>query len=183
MLNATLLAMVWKAHNFKHKRQGIWLFLSGLFCFFAIDELFSVHEWLSPFFRSALGASGVFNFAWIIPYGIGVIFLAIFVIPIVWNLDHKVRFWFASSALMFVTGTIGVEMLEGWYLDIVNPQRDVVYFFLMTLEESMEMTGLVMMAYASLLLLQRECGGFSVHLPGIDNGPPSSNESDAGDGK
>ena len=179
MINAVLFLMVWRIYHVKNKTQGIWLILSGLFCFLAIDELSSFHERLAPYVASALGSSGIFYFAWIIPYGIGVVLLSILMIPIVWKFDQKTRFWFGLSAVTFVTGAIGFEMLEGWYSQIMNYEKDILYYCLMTCEESMEMAGLVMLAYASLLLLQKECGGFSVHFPTACSAPVYSSKLDA----
>lgn len=130
--------------------------------------------------HTALDASGFFSLAWIIPYGIGVISLTILMLPIIRKLDHKIRFWFSCSAVTFVTGALGLEMLEGKYLAETNTQRDAVYFWLMTCEESMEMVGLVVLVYASLLLLQEECGGFWVHFPAVCTAPLSSNKLNAG---
>jgi hypothetical protein len=147
-----LFFMVWKTQCIQFGRRWIWLLLSGLFCFLAIDEYFSIHEPLAHYLRTMLDTSGVFFYAWIIPYGTGVIVLAMLMLPVLWKLDNKTRFWFITSAITFISGSIGLEMIEGWYFEMMQ-QKDVVYFWMMTAEETIEMAGLVMLVYPSLLLL------------------------------
>jgi hypothetical protein len=164
VLNAFLFFLAWKTKRLEPGRAWRWLFLAGLFCFLAFDELSSIHEHLVPLCRSAFGASGIFSCAWILPYGLGVLLLAALMIPMVWKLPPKIRFWFLASAFVFVVGSIGMEICEGSYLE--DHARDLPYFCLMTVEETSEMAGLVGLVYASLLLLERESGGISIHLPG-----------------
>lgn len=167
-LNAFLFFLAWQAQRREPERPWRWLALAGLFFFFAFDELTSLHEHLVPACRAAFGASGVFSCAWIIPYGLGILLLAAWMVPMVWKLPRPIRFWYLASALVFVGGSIGLEMLEGPYLE--KHARDLTYFCLMTLEETMEMAGLVGLTYASLLLLGQARGGMSIHLPGARAG-------------
>jgi hypothetical protein len=162
LINAMLFLMIWKTRSDQHGRRWTWLLLAWLFCFFAIDEYFSMHEPLAPYLRSVLHASGIFYYAWIIPYGIGVMGLAWCVVPVLWKLDNRARFWFIAAAITFISGSIGLEMMEGWYFEMVK-QKDDIYFIMMSVEESMEMIGLVMLVYASLLLLEKKQEGSSVY--------------------
>ena len=180
VISAVLFLMVWKAQRARGKPQWIWMILSGIFCFLATDELSSLHEQLSPHVKSALGASGIFYFAWIIPYGIAVSVLSIFVIPVIWRIDKRIRFWFGLSAATFFTGAVGLEMLEGWYWETVSNQKDLANYLFMTFEESLEMIGLVMLVFALLSLLQTDYGGFSIHIPGARGVNVSSHKPDAG---
>ena len=123
-----------------------------------------IHEKLGNPVRWALGTSGFFTFAWIIPYGIAVMLASIYVIPIIWRIEKKIRFWFLLSAVTFITGAIGMEMLEGWQSDKPDFQRDLLYNLFITIEEFLEMTGLVMLTYALLSLLQQTYGGFLIHI-------------------
>lgn len=180
LINAALFFLIWKAQRFHSRRPWFWLFLSGLFCFLALDELSSIHEELVPSLRSALGASGLFSFAWIIPYGFGVMLLAMLFIPVARKMDPRVLFWYGAAAMIFVAGSIGLEMCEGKYLE--NHPRDMSYFYLMTAEESLEMAGLAMLAYASLLQLEIGGGGLLIRLPGASRDPLPPNRPDAGEG-
>jgi len=119
-----------------------WLFLSSVFVFLALDESISIHERLINPLRQALGATGIFYDTWIIPYGIGVVLLSIFAIPVFWRMQKRIRFWFGLSAATYLFATIGPEMISGEYLVMMNEQKDIVWILKITLEETLEMVGL-----------------------------------------
>ena len=106
------------------------------------------------------------------------VILSIYVIPVIWRFDEKIRFWFILSAVTFIIGAIGMEMLSGWTLDKSNFQQDSLYYIFITFEESIEITGLIMLVYALLSLLQTTCGGFSIHIPRAHSVSLSLNKSD-----
>ena len=110
LVNASLFLAVWNAGLLSGTRQPIWAFLAFLFCFLAIDESCSIHEMLDEPMRNLLGASGFFYYAWIIPYGIAVGLLSIFVLPTIYRLRHGLRFWFVLSAATFLAGAVGFEV-------------------------------------------------------------------------
>jgi len=165
LINAVIFLIVWKAACLAGDSQKIWLFLSSVFVFLALDESISIHERLIDPLRQALGATGIFYYAWIIPYGIGVVLLSIFAIPVFWRMQKRIRFWFGLSAATYLFATIGLEMISGKYLVMMNEQKDIVWIFMMTVEESLEMVGLIILVYAQLLLLRNKYNGFLIFMP------------------
>ena len=165
LINAALFAIVWKAKKEAADSRRIWLVLSAVFVFLAIDESISIHERLIAPLRQALDASGIFYYTWIIPYGIGIVVLAIFVIPVFWRLEKKILFWFCLSAAIYLFATIGLEMISGKYLTMMSEQKDIVYILIITLEELLEMAGLIILVYALLLLIRKNCNGFLISIP------------------
>ena len=166
LLNAVIFLIVWKAACLSGDSHKIWLFLSSVFVFLAFDESISIHERLINPLRQALGATGIFYYAWIIPYGVGVVLLAIVAIPVFWRMQKRIRFWFGLSAATYLVATIGLEMISGKYLVMMNEQKDIVWIFMITLEESLEMVGLIILVYAQLLLLRDKYNGFLIDMPG-----------------
>jgi hypothetical protein len=166
LINAVIFLIVWKAASLAGDSQKIWLFLSIVFVFLALDESISIHERLINPLRQALDATGVFYYTWIIPYGIGVVVLSIVAIPVFWRMQKRIRFWFGLSAITYLFATIGLEMISGKYLVMMNEQKDIVWIFMITLEESLEMVGLIILVYAQLLLLQHNYNGFLIFMPG-----------------
>lgn len=175
LINALLFLSLWLAQRVRSKPQAVWLFLSGLFCFLAIDEFFSVHEQLIRPVRLALGTSGFFYFAWIIPYGIAVILLAPFMISTVWHIEERIRIWFILSATTFLAGSVGCEMMGGKYFEMTSRKKDIVYGIIVACEESLEMAGLILLAYALLSLVQSKYGGFLILIPGAHEASAPSN--------
>ena len=164
LINATLFFVVWKLRNKEDKNQWIWLLLSGLFCFFAIDELSEIHERLIIPVRTTLNTSGFLYFAWVIPYSIAGLLLTIFLIPFFMRIEKKIRKWFAVSALTYIVGAIGVEMIGAYYLSSKG-EFDILYGFITTLEESMEISGLIMFIFTLLSLIQKKYQGLMIIIP------------------
>lgn len=164
LINAVLFLGLWKVERITNKPQKLWILFSIIFCFLAIDEDCMLHERLILPLESLLNTSGFFLFAWIIPYGIAFILLAIFGIPILWRIERSIRFWFVISAVIFITGAIGFEMIGGKYLEMMDivGEGDIVYKFITTFEESLEMIGLIVLIFALLLLIQVKCEGILV---------------------
>ena len=174
LINALIFLVVWKASGLAGDSRKIWLFLSSVFVFLALDESISIHERLINPLRQALGATGIFYYTWIIPYGIGVVLLSIFAIPVFWRMQKRIRFWFGLSAATFLFATIGLEMISGEYLVMMNEQKDIVWILMITLEETLEMVGLIILVYAQLLLLQNKYDGFLIFMPGSGDASPHS---------
>ncbi|MGB9441673.1 MAG: hypothetical protein WCB15_27280 [Desulfobacterales bacterium] len=176
LLNAVIFLIVWKAACLSGDSHKIWLFLSSVFVFLALDESISIHERLIDPLRQALGATGIFYYAWIIPYGVGVVLLAIVAIPVFWRMQKRIRFWFGLSAATYLVATIGLEMISGKYLVMMNEQKDIVWIFMVTVEESLEMVGLIILVYAQLLLLRDKYNGFLIYMPGTGDASPQSTD-------
>ena len=176
LINAVLFLIVWKAACLAGDSPKIWLFLASVFVFLAIDESISIHERLIDPLRQALDATGIFYYTWILPYGIGVVLLSIFVAPVFWRMQKRIRFWFGLAAAIYLFAVIGLEMISGKYLVMMNEQKDIVWILMVTLEELLEMVGLITLVYALLLLLQNKYHGFLISMPG--RGDVSSHAAD-----
>jgi len=172
LLNAALFLMVGKAAGRAGESSKIWLVLGVVFVFLALDESISIHERLIDPLRQALDATGIFYYTWIIPYGIGVLLLAIVAIPVFWRMNKRIRFWFGLSAATYLFAAIGLEMISGKYLVMMNESKDIVWILMVTLEESLELVGLITLVYALLLLLRKTYHGFMIFMPGADDAPP-----------
>ena len=166
LINAILFLMVRKAAGLAGDSQKIWLVLSIVFVFLALDESISIHERLIDPLRLALNATGIFYYAWIIPYGIGVVLLSIVTIPVFWRMQKRIRFYFGLSAAIYLFAAIGLEMISGKYLVMMNEKKDIVWILMVTLEETLEMAGLIILVYALLLLLRNTYNGFMIFMPG-----------------
>jgi hypothetical protein len=165
MLNAALFSIVWNAGRNRETSNRTWLFLCVVFLFLAVDELSSVHEHLSVAISQRYEATGIFHFVWVVPYGIAVLVLGLAVLPTIWRLSKQIRSWFFLSGVVYVGGALGLEMVGGKYFEISKKTLDLPYVLITTVEESMEIAGLIILVYALLKLIQRECGGFALIMP------------------
>lgn len=169
LLNAILCIVAGQMGKTRKDTPYLWITLALLFLFLSVDELSGLHERLIKPVRESFQVSGLFYFAWVIPYGAGVLVLAAVMVPFLWRMERRIRFWFFLSAITFLTGAIGMEMLGGASFDLIGKQdpefvKTPLYQFLGTLEELLEMSGLVMLTYALLSLLQTRYHGFTIIL-------------------
>ena len=83
----------------RDKKKYYWFLLSAIFCFLALDENISIHEQLTTLTKSAIGVEDptIMPVAWIIPYGIMSILLALFFFKFVWNLPKKTKILFVPN--------------------------------------------------------------------------------------
>jgi len=146
----------WRA-SAERRAARIWWFLGWVFVFLALDEQSWIHERLMGPMREVLPPYGLLHFGWIVPYGLLVILLSFVVGPFILGLAREVRRWFIWSAATYLTGAFGIEALGGWRLQVIGGESarpELVYELLTTVEESLEMTGLILLIVALLELLR-----------------------------
>jgi hypothetical protein len=128
---------------------GYWKALSLLFLFLSLDEAVSIHETLVLLLRLALNTSGFLNFTWVV---LGSIFLAVFLLGF-WRfikaLPQKTRNLFIQAGILYVGGTLGVDLIGEYYTNVYG-ENTIAYLTITTIEESLEMLGIVIFIYALL---------------------------------
>lgn len=172
--------------NSKFHRR--WYVLSCVFVFLAIDELLMIHELFSGLhFRAFyikifnIDQLGVFHSTWIIPYLILLIFLGIYYFKFIFSLPKRTMLYFIVSGTIYVTGAIGIEMIEGFLADkseeILN---STVHFRLwVALEESMEMFGIILFIKALLdyLAMNENVSGLFLDIQFVNKSEKVENDS------
>jgi hypothetical protein len=136
----------------KHRDPAVskWAILAFGFLLMTVDEACSIHEKLSGPVRALLGNGnlGIFHFAWVIP-GLGLVFmLALFFLRFVLRLPAQTRLTFVLAASLFIGGSLGLELVAGRYAEMHGPS--LTYSMIATLEESLEMAGVIVFIYALL---------------------------------
>ena len=163
LLCAGLLAFIATAARAKRERgYRYWSFLAATFVFLAIDEATSVHEaWTEPL-RPSFDHSGLLHFAWVVPYGVAAIVMAAFYAPFVMRLPNAVRRGTIVAGALYLSGALGCELLGGLYYDHLG-QQDAIYGFIVLIEESLEMVGVLVFIHALLLYIAaQETNGIRV---------------------
>ncbi len=158
-----------------------WGFLAFLFLFLSIDELIGLHERLINPVKDNLGVSGALLFAWVIPYGVLIVILAFSYLKFMKRLPRTVRNLFFLAAGLFVFGALGLEMVEGQFVTIhaesgapVYYKETVPYIVLVSIEELLEMTGVVVFIYALLLYIAGEWQELRLRAVGFQRPPVSA---------
>jgi hypothetical protein len=128
-----------------------WTILSSGFLFMALDEAFQFHERLNIPFGMLLGdgSLGVFYFAWVIP-GIALVFvLGLYFLRFLLHLPAATGLSFLMAAIIYIGGAIGVELIGSRHAEL-HGYENWMYSMIATLEESLEMTGLIVFIWALL---------------------------------
>ncbi len=129
-----------------------WTVLALGFLYMAYDEGFQVHEDLVAVIRPLLweGNLGIFYYAWVIP-GMAVVFIsALFFSKFLLRLPPITRITFLVAAACYLTGCIGFELVGGYYDELHGGFNSLPYNLISTMEEGLEMTGLIIFIYALL---------------------------------
>lgn len=107
-----------------------WALLSLVFLFLATDEFTELHEKLSKPLQQATGAlpGSLEYWGWVVPYAVLAVLVGLYFLPFYLHLAKRFKMLFALSAILFVGGALGFEVLEGLYGS---------YYHLATLEDAL----------------------------------------------
>lgn len=152
LLAALLLAVI---ASFSGKQRNPhasnWKILSFGFLLMAFDEAFQFHERLNLPVGTLLGdgSLGVFYFPWVIP-GIALVFvLGLYFLRFLWYLPAATRLRFLLAATLYIGGAIGVELIGSSHAEL-HGFENWTYSMIATLEEGLEMAGLIVFIWALL---------------------------------
>jgi hypothetical protein len=149
LASAILLSIIGFAEQGKSKWARHWFGLSLLFLALSVDEIGSFHEIFIAPTRSLLGIGGVLYYAWVVPAA--VILLGVMILYARWFLHLPVRTQrlMALSGILFVGGSMGLEMAGG-FMASRGEIQSWLYIATATLEETLEMCGVLAWIYSLL---------------------------------
>lgn len=154
-----------------------WAILSLGFFFMAFDEIVSAHEKMVEPLRAVLGGEnlGILYFAWVVPGIALVLFLAFFFLRFWLSLPLKPRLSFLIAAAFYIGGAIGMELVGGKYFES-HGKDNLTYIFLTTIEESLEITGIIVFIWALLEYMTDTYGKVNVLFGAAHVGVRNSEE-------
>ncbi len=150
---AILLMIISFAKKGLHDRYVFhWRLLSGIFLFLSMDELVGLHERLIEPLQVTFRASGIFFFAWVIPGAAFVLIVLLTYLKFLTDLPARIRRLFLLAGTTYISGALLLEML-GAPIWAAYGGNNVAAVALTTVEEFLEMVGVVMFVYALLTYL------------------------------
>ncbi len=155
-----LIAIVKKRTNDSFYRY--WFGLSIIFFIMGFDEGFILHEIISGLL-SVYKFSGIFYYSWLI---VAIVLLLLFVaayLKFFLSLPNFYKFHFFSAALIYLAGAVGMEMMDGLYASHYG-QRNIIYGLLATIEETLEMGGVVYLINTLFNYLRNYLGMLSFYI-------------------
>jgi hypothetical protein len=150
LLSSILLAVIAYAKKLDNDRYTRhWIMLSGLFLYLCLDEVGKLHERLIDPMHDLIHGTGFLYFGWIVPASILVALIGLYYLKFLFHLPIKFRKLFILSAVVFLGGALGMESIGGYYVSHYTID-DMIYQSEATIEESLEMLGIVMFIHALL---------------------------------
>ncbi len=140
----------------KRKKNSEWIYWAGLsliFLFLSLDEGLKIHERINDVTALYVTSTGLTYWPWVLPYGIGVILISLFYMKFIFTLPIKTLSLFISSGVVFLLGAVGFEMLGAREAQL-HSYESIRYAVFYTVEEFLEMTGIVIFIYGLLTLLK-----------------------------
>lgn len=152
LLSAILLAIIFKVKfKLSDPFSTNWMMLSILFAILSIDEIAGFHEIIIDPLNNLLHFSGYLRFSWVIPALIFVFIFTLSYLKFLNSFSSKYRNGFILSGFIYVLGAIGIEMISAkLFINDVVSANDLIYNLVITLEESLEMLGV--MIFITVLL-------------------------------
>lgn len=161
---SSALASAWMAARepARSRQRRAWILLSLLLFAVAADEVLHIHEQVGENLFAEFGHLGVPMYAWVIPYGAGVLLVGAFFLRWFLELEPSLRRLLFLSGTIFLFGAIGLELVASYHYEHLPADREVYRTLagdmLSTVEEACEFVGVSLYLYA----LVRHLGGISI---------------------
>ncbi|WP_413870919.1 hypothetical protein [Albidovulum sp.] len=125
-----------------------WLSLAAVFAFLSLDEQVTIHEAIGDRIGTAYDVGGFLSFPWIVAGAAFTLIVGLSYIGFLRRLPRRTAGLFLLSGGIFVGGALVVEMIEG--RTIATFGFGAAYYLLVLIEETMEMLGQALFAFALL---------------------------------
>lgn len=138
----------------RERYVNYWGGLSIIFLYLCLDEFNGIHEKLIEPLQEKFDTTGFLYFAWVIPGAIfGFVCLLTF-LRFLRALPAKTRRLILIAGSVYVSGALGMELVGGHYayfnLPYFHFYKDITYAIITTIEETLEMLGIIIFIYALL---------------------------------
>lgn len=155
-----------------------WRALALIFLYLSLDEGVVIHEMAIEPMRLILRATGLLDdgwagllsgwggllyYTWVIPGAVGTVIFAIAYVRFLMHLPRRTRWLFTMAGALYVGGAIGVESLSAQSAARYG-EAEIGYRILTTVEELLEMLGVVVFVYALLEYMRSHLKTVEVHV-------------------
>lgn len=158
LLSAVLLAAIARVkHLARAPYARHWGLLALIFVGLSMDEAAALHEMAIHPLRALLHARGALYFAWVVLGAAFVLAVGFGYLRFLLHLPPATRRGFIVAGGLFVGGALGMELAGGYVADY-HGQGTPLYTAMTTVEECLEMLGIVVFIHALLSYLGAEVG-------------------------
>jgi hypothetical protein len=130
-----------------------WGILAVLFAALSVDEAVAIHEMSGNLVPETDALGGILYFGWVVPASVVVVLVGWYFIPFLRDLQNPHRRRILASALVYIGGALGVELVES---AIASRTGDETwrYQLVSTFQEVTEMVGISLFVWALLKLIE-----------------------------
>ncbi|WP_343344067.1 hypothetical protein WJT74_09385 [Sphingomicrobium sp. XHP0239] len=168
---AVLLAASARAEELRGHKAGAWWLLAGVFAVLALDEVAMLHELSGKVLEALVPAvgewGGLVHYSWVLVGIPAVLLLGVVLGRWFFRLDAKTRGPFALAAILFLSGAIGVEMMNG-AIDEAVAGRSRLYALSTAIEEGLEFAGTLAFLHALVARLGRAGTEITIRFRGCE---------------
>lgn len=148
LMSAALAFDLGKNHTLTRPMRVGWWGLAVIFVYMGIDEFSVIHEHATRHVKDNVSGLDDVAFAWLLPYllfavGVGLVYL-----KFLFKLAPGPRYTILLAGMVFITGAAGFEIIAYSYKAYTGQSGGLVWGLLSTVEESLEMTGVLMLLAA-----------------------------------
>jgi hypothetical protein len=155
LFSAALLGIVtWIKMRERGRYRLHWGLLALIFVWLSTDEAVSIHEILTVYIQENLNVTGFLYFGWVV-VGIPVVIIwGLIFLRFVLHLPPATRRGVILAGALYVGGALGVESISAniWY---ENDGSNLAYSAVGTIEELMEMLGVIVFIHTLLSYIQQ----------------------------
>ncbi len=165
-ISSALLFLIFRLTRSKSiPQRKYWLALSLIFLFLTADEATQIHEQFNKLKTVLPDMNGALTYPWIVSYSILALIIGLWFIRFLIQLPRKTRILFMISGFIYVGSALGFEILEGYAVrqDGMGSLQDRLWC---SLEEFLEMSGIVLFIYSLLKYLEDFCPQIHFRLKG-----------------
>ena len=175
-VSAVLLGVITAVKRQSHDpHTRYWAGLAFIFLYLSIDEGAVIHELFSTPLETAFNTSGYLAFAWLIVFVPLLILFALLYLRFLFHLPPRIRNLFILAGVCYVGGAVVVEAISANRYSL-DGGVSLPYLTIGTVEELLEMWGVVLFIYALLSYMVLE-GITAVFTPTPSTHQPISTKS------
>lgn len=152
---AAILSFLVAAQSSKTGRHLLWYWrgLGLLFTLFSIDDFAQMHEGSGNIAKQFFTPGGYFLYPWVVVGIAGTTIFFLIYLRFLIKLPAQWRWLIVLSGAIFVSGALGMEMVGAHY-DSLYGYRNLTYFYMTVVEETLENVGIVLMSWTLVQYLK-----------------------------
>ncbi|MCU0541126.1 MAG: hypothetical protein MUE44_02935 [Oscillatoriaceae cyanobacterium Prado104] len=141
-----------------------WKVLSFIFVYLSLDEAGQFHEKLIYPMRSLLNATGFLYYTWVVPIGLLVVIFLLSYTKFLFHLPLTTRKLFVLASVLYIGGALGMELIGGYQAEKWGTSHNLPHLITVTVEELLEMLGIVVFIHALMSYIKKYLGGVSWNI-------------------